>query len=100
MVEKDLKSALEVLTSVHGGSEEARHSELLQAAHQTNVWVLDAAGKHDEAQESIEFLLKKGPDDPLQYVRNSPRSGRSKETELQRVTRGGRLFSCMRLVRS
>ena len=42
--------------------------QLLQAAHQTNVWVLDAAGKHDEAQESIQFLLKQTPDDPLEYV--------------------------------
>src|ERR1035441_1563847 len=42
--------------------------ELLQVAHQTNVWVLDAAGKRDEAQESIDFLLKQKPDDPQYYA--------------------------------
>jgi tetratricopeptide (TPR) repeat protein len=68
MLEKDLKSALEVLTACMAGAKKLGIPQLLEAAHQTNVWVLDAAGKHDEAQESIQFLLKETPDDPLEYV--------------------------------
>ena len=69
MLEKDLKSALEVLTACMAGAKKLGIPQLLQAANQTNVWVLDAAGKRDEARESIQFLLKQAPDDPLDYVR-------------------------------
>jgi CHAT domain-containing protein/tetratricopeptide (TPR) repeat protein len=68
MLEKDLKSAVQVLNSCMTGAKRLAIPELLVAAHQTNVWVLEAAGKHDEAQESIQFLLKQTPDDPLEYV--------------------------------
>jgi tetratricopeptide (TPR) repeat protein len=41
---------------------------LLQAANQTNAWVLDAAGKREEAQESIQYLVTHQPDDPIEYA--------------------------------
>jgi CHAT domain-containing protein/tetratricopeptide (TPR) repeat protein len=68
MVEKDIRSAVEVLKLCMAGAKKLGIPALLNAAHQTNVWVLDAAGKHDEAQESIQFLLKQTPDDPVEYV--------------------------------
>lgn len=68
MLEKDLKAAVENVGYCVSGAKKLGIPELLQVAHQTNVWVLEAAGKHDEAQESIQFLLKAKPDDPLQYV--------------------------------
>src|SRR5271157_5947886 len=68
MLEKDLKSAVEALTPCMLSAKKLGNLELLREAHQTNVWVLEAAGKHDQAQESIEFLLKEKPDDPLEYV--------------------------------
>lgn len=68
MLEKDLTSAVETIGKCMAGAKELGIPELLQVAHQTNLWVLDAAGKHDEAQESIDFLLKQKPDDPMEYV--------------------------------
>jgi len=68
MLEKDLKAAVETVGDCITGAKKLGIPELLQIAHQTNVWVLEAAGKHDEAQESIQFLLTQKPDDPVQYV--------------------------------
>jgi tetratricopeptide (TPR) repeat protein len=68
MMEKDFKSAVDAETQCMAGAKRLGIPQLLQSAHQTNVWVLDAAGKHDEAQESVQFLLKQTPDDPLGYV--------------------------------
>ena len=68
MLEKDLKSAVVALTPCMASAKKLGNVELLQQAHQTNVWVLEAAGKHDQAQESVQFLLKQKPDDPLEYV--------------------------------
>jgi hypothetical protein len=65
MLEQDIKSATEALTVCMVSAKKVGTPELLQQAHQTNVWVLEAAGKRDEAQESIQFLLKQQPDDPL-----------------------------------
>ena len=68
MLEKDLKAAVEALTPCMASAKKLGNVELLQQAHQTNVWVLEAAGKRAQAQESIQFLLKQKPDDPLEYV--------------------------------
>jgi CHAT domain-containing protein len=68
MLEKDLKAAVERIGNCMAGAKKLGIPELLQVAHQTNVWVLDAAGKHDEAQESIDFLLKQKPDNPQYYA--------------------------------
>lgn len=68
MMEKDLKSAVEVATHCMTSAKKLGIPQLLQIAHQTNVWVLEATGKREEAQESIQFLLKQKPDDPLQYA--------------------------------
>ena len=68
MLVKDLKSADEILRPCMAGANKLGIPQLLRVAHQTNVWVLDASGRHDEAQESIQFLLKETPDDPLAYV--------------------------------
>lgn len=68
MMEKDFKSAIEVVNQCMTGSKKLGTPQALRAAHQMNAAVLDAAGKHDEAQESIQFLLKETPDDPSEYV--------------------------------
>jgi CHAT domain-containing protein/ATP/maltotriose-dependent transcriptional regulator MalT len=68
MLEKDLKAAVKSIGNCVTGAKKLGIPELLQVAHQTNVWVLDAAGKHDEAQESIDFLLKQKPDNPQYYA--------------------------------
>ena len=68
MLEEDFRSADDALTPCMVGAKKLGIPQLLQAAHQTNVWVLDAEGKHQEAQDSIQFLLKQSPDDPLEYV--------------------------------
>jgi CHAT domain-containing protein len=68
MLEKDLKSAVEELTPCITSAKKFSDAVLLRQAHQINVWVLEAAGKHDQAQESIQFLLNQKPDDPLEYV--------------------------------
>ena len=67
-LERDIKAAIEAVTPCLSGAKKVGSLALLQQAHQTNVWILEAAGKHDEAQESIQFLLKNKPDDPLEYV--------------------------------
>ena len=68
MLEKDLKAAVEAVTSCVANAKKVGDPVLLQAAHQTNAWVLEAAGKHDEAQESVRFLLTQKPDEPVIYV--------------------------------
>jgi CHAT domain-containing protein/tetratricopeptide (TPR) repeat protein len=68
MLEKDLKAAVESIGICMAGAKKLGIPELVQVAHQTNVWVLDAAGKRDEAQESIDFLLKQKPDNPQYYA--------------------------------
>ncbi len=68
MLEKDLKSAVDNLTPCMTSAKKFGNATLLQQAHRINVWVLEAAGKHDLAHESIQFLLKQEPDDPLEYV--------------------------------
>jgi CHAT domain-containing protein/tetratricopeptide (TPR) repeat protein len=42
--------------------------QLLMAAHQTKVWVLQAAGRENDAQESVQFLLQNAPQDPTHFV--------------------------------
>jgi CHAT domain-containing protein len=68
LLEKDLRSAVETVKLCVAGAKRLGIPQLLQSANQTNVWVLDAAGMHDKAQESRQFLLTQTPDDPLQYV--------------------------------
>lgn len=68
LLQKDLKSALEAVTQCMGGAKKIGIPQLLREANRTNVWILDAAGKHDEAQESIQFLVNQAPDDPMEYV--------------------------------
>lgn len=68
MLEKDLHSAVEALKPCVAGAKKLDVPQLLRAAHQTNVWVLEASGRGDEAQESVQFLVNQIPDDPLQYA--------------------------------
>lgn len=68
LMQRDLKSAVEVVSQCLAGAKQLGIPQLLQVAHQTNVWVLDAAGKREEARESIQFLVKQAPDDPSVYV--------------------------------
>lgn len=44
---------------------------LLLFANQINVWTLEAAGKHDQANISSQYLLQHTPDDPLLYVQQA-----------------------------
>ena len=68
LMEKDVKSAVDVVTRCMAAANKLGNPQLLVAANQTNVWVLDAAGKHGEARDSIDFLLTRKPRDPLMYV--------------------------------
>jgi CHAT domain-containing protein/tetratricopeptide (TPR) repeat protein len=68
MLEKDLKSAVEKLTPCMTSARKLGNPGLLREAHQVNVWVLEAAGKHQQAQESAQFLLNQSPDDPREYA--------------------------------
>jgi CHAT domain-containing protein len=75
LMQKDLKSAVEIVSQCLSGAKKLGLPQLLQIAHQTNVWVLDAAGRHDDAQESIQFLLKQASDDPSIYVQLATMKG-------------------------
>ena len=75
LLQKDLKSAVEIVSQCLSGAKKLGLPQLLQVAHQTNVWVLDAAGRHDDAQESIQFLLKQASDDPSIYVQLATMKG-------------------------
>jgi len=66
--QKDIHSAVERVAACLGSAQRFADPQLLAIAHQTNVWVLEAAGKRDEAQESIQFLLQHAPQDPSHFV--------------------------------
>jgi CHAT domain-containing protein len=66
--QKDIHSAVERVAACLGSAQRFADPQLLAVAHQTNVWVLEAAGKRDEAQESVQFLLQHAPQDPSHFV--------------------------------
>jgi CHAT domain-containing protein/tetratricopeptide (TPR) repeat protein len=68
LLEKDLSSALDKLEPCISSAKKLANPGLLRTAHRINAWVLEAAGKHEQAQESIQFLLRQSPDDPQEYV--------------------------------
>jgi CHAT domain-containing protein/Tfp pilus assembly protein PilF len=68
MRQKDLDAAEERARVCLGSSKALGDPGLLNLAHATNVWVLEAMGKQSEAQESEQFLLQHTPEDPQQYV--------------------------------
>ena len=65
---KDLTSAVDSANSCLALAEKIGTPEMLYVAHQTYSWVLDAAGRHDEAQKSAKYLLAHSPADPAVLV--------------------------------
>ena len=68
MIQRDLDAAAEKARLCLQSSKNLGDLGLLNLAHQTNVWVLQAMGKQSEAQESEQFLLQHTPEDPQHYV--------------------------------
>ena len=68
MIQRDLDAAAEKVRLCLRSSKNLGDPDLLNLAHQTNVWVLQAIGKQSEAQESEQFLLQHTPEDPQHYV--------------------------------
>jgi tetratricopeptide (TPR) repeat protein len=68
MIQRDLDAAAEKARLCLRSSKNLGDPGLLNLAHQTNVWVLQAMGKQSEAQESEQFLLQHAPEDPQHYV--------------------------------
>jgi len=68
MLQKNLDAAVARLTPCMTTAKQLGNPGLLLMAHQINAWVLEAAGKHDQAQESIQFLLDHSPQDGQGYV--------------------------------
>jgi CHAT domain-containing protein len=68
MIQKDLDAAADKARLCLQSSKNLGDPGLLNVAHQTNVWVLQAMGKQSEAQESEQFLLQHTPEDPQHYV--------------------------------
>jgi tetratricopeptide (TPR) repeat protein len=71
MIQKDMDSALKEIGPCLKGAQKVGDPQLLARAHQTTVWVLEAAGRREEAGESIRYLLQHTPDDPSTYVQKA-----------------------------
>jgi len=71
MFQKDIDSAVKRVGACLRGAQMAGNPQLLATAHQTNVWVLEAAGRREEAAESIRYLLQHAPEDPSLYVQKA-----------------------------
>jgi CHAT domain-containing protein len=68
MIQRDLDAAAEKARLCLQSSKNLGDPGLLNLAHQTNVWVLQALGRQSEAQESEQFLLQHTPEEPQHYV--------------------------------
>ena len=68
MIQEDLDAAEEKVGLCLRSAKRLGDPRLLALAHQVNVWVLRAAGKQSEAQESEQFLLQHSPEDPQHYL--------------------------------
>jgi CHAT domain-containing protein len=68
LLQKDLRFAVQYIGPCLRSAKRLGDPQLLAIAHQSNVWVLEAAGKQAEAEESVRFLQEQKPTDPLLYV--------------------------------
>jgi len=68
MMQKDQTSAVKMLGPCMSSAKKLGDAGLLRLAHQTNVWIRQAAGSDDQLQESIQYLIQNSPDDPQEYV--------------------------------
>jgi CHAT domain-containing protein/tetratricopeptide (TPR) repeat protein len=64
MQQKDFKSAVDSARTCLASAEKLGDPKLLFSAHQTNSFVLDAAGRHDEAETSEAYVQTHSPTDP------------------------------------
>jgi len=68
LLDRKVNSALQRIEPCLRVAKKLGDPRLLVLAHQTNVWILDAAGKQDQASESMQFLLQHTPADPSLYA--------------------------------
>ncbi|HWZ44766.1 MAG TPA: CHAT domain-containing protein [Candidatus Saccharimonadales bacterium] len=68
LLQNDAKAATRQVIPCLNSAKKLGDQRRLAMAHQINIWVLQAAGRQDDAQESIHFLAQQAPDDPLHYV--------------------------------
>jgi tetratricopeptide (TPR) repeat protein len=68
LLQKDVNSAVQRIGPCLRSAKKFGNLDLLAMAHQTNVWILQAAGRQSESQESIAFLTQHLPDDPMHFV--------------------------------
>jgi len=69
MQEKDLKGALEFDQPCLTGAKTLGDPNILYSAHLANWWILDAAGRHEEAEVSAQYLATRSSDDPTSFGR-------------------------------
>ncbi|MBZ5521329.1 MAG: CHAT domain-containing protein [Acidobacteriia bacterium] len=67
LLQKDTARAVRQAGPCLRSAQKLNDPQLLAMAHQINVWILQAAGRQSEAQESLRFLMQHVPDDPMQY---------------------------------
>jgi CHAT domain-containing protein len=68
MLKHSIDSAVQELEPCLRTAKQLGNPQYLALAHQINVWVLQAAGRQVEAQESEQFLLQHSPEDPTHYA--------------------------------
>lgn len=68
MQQKDFKSAVDSADTCLAIADKVGTPEVLYFAHQTYSWVFDAAGRHDEAQKSAEYLVTHSSANPTLWI--------------------------------
>jgi len=68
LLQKDLKAATQYVGPCLRSAKRFGDPQLLAIAHQSNVWVSEATGKQADAEESVRFLQRTKPTDPVLYV--------------------------------
>jgi CHAT domain-containing protein len=68
MLQKNIDAALGKAGLCVQSAKKLGDPKQLGLAHETNVWVNQAAGRQAEAQESEQYLLQHSPEDPQHYV--------------------------------
>lgn len=68
LLQRDIESAARQAAPCLASAKKLGDQRRLAMAHQINVWILQAAGREPEAQESARFLTQYSPDDPVHYV--------------------------------
>jgi CHAT domain-containing protein len=68
LMEKHLDKAVERVGPCLRSAQKLGDPQLLAVAHYTRMYVMQAAGRASEAQESARFLAQESPDDPQFYI--------------------------------